>query len=82
MSFKSWTISAEGNYKPTDTNGQKVLILAYLNQTALTFQMRVATGTEFSGSGYVTSISIETPVDDKVAFSVEAQGTGALSVPA
>jgi len=81
MSFKSWTVSAEGNFKPDDTQGQMVLISAYLNSTPVTLLLKVASGDEFSGSAYVTSMSIENPVDDKVAFSAEFQGSGAVTMP-
>jgi len=81
MSFKSWTVSSEGNFKPDDTQGQMALISAYLNSVPVTLLLKVASGDEFQGQAYVTSVSIENPVDDKVAFSCELQGTGAITVP-
>lgn len=81
MSFKSWTVSAEGNYKPDDTQGQKALISAYLNSTPVDLLLKVSNATYFSGKAYVTSLSVETPVDDKVSFSCELQGSGALTPP-
>jgi len=81
MSFKSWTVSAEGNFKPDDAQGQMVLISAYLNSVPVTLLLKVASGDEFSGQAYVTSVSIENPVDDKVSFSAEFQGSGAITMP-
>jgi len=82
MSFKSWTVSTEGNFKPDDTMGQKALISAYINSTPVTLLLKVNSTVQFSGNAYVTSLSIETPVDDKVSFSAEFQGSGAITPPA
>lgn len=82
MSFKSWTVSAEGNYKPDDTQGQGALISAYLNSTPVTLLLKVTDNIYFTGQAYVTSLSIETPVDDRITFSAELQGTGPITPPA
>jgi predicted secreted protein len=79
--LKEWSGSIEGNFKPNDTNGQKAILTAWLNGTALTFTFEVSSGVTFQGSALVKP-SIEVPVDDKATFSCAIQGTGALTLPA
>lgn len=79
--LKEWSGSAEGNFDPTDANGQKAILNAWLNGEAVTLELKVSSTINFSGSALVKP-SIETPVDDKVAFSFDYQGTGPLTLPA
>ncbi|MBC7340952.1 MAG: hypothetical protein H5U02_00600 [Clostridia bacterium] len=79
--LKEWSGSIEGNYVPGDTGGQKAIIAAWLNGQTVNFEFRVSDTVKFAGSALVKP-SIETPVDDKVGFSVDIQGTGPLTVPA
>lgn len=78
--LKEWSGSIEGNFKPDDTNGQKAILNAWLNGTALEFDFKVSDTVTFSGSAFVKP-SIEVPVDDKASFSCDIQGTGALTLP-
>lgn len=78
--LKEWSGSIEGNFKPDDTNGQKAILQAWLDGTALNFEFRVSDTVTFSGSAYVKP-SIEVPADDKASFSCDIQGTGALTLP-
>ena len=78
--LKEWSGSAEGNYDSTDTAGQKAILTAWLNGEAVTLDLKVNSTITFSGSALVKP-AIETPVDDKVSFSFDFQGTGALSLP-
>lgn len=78
--LKEWSGSTEGNFKPDDTNGQKAILTAWLNGTALGFEFRVSSTVKFSGSALVKP-SIEVPVDDKASFSCDIQGTGPLTLP-
>jgi predicted secreted protein len=78
--LKEWSGSIEGNFKPTDTNGQKAILQAWVNGTALTFTFEVSSGITFQGSALVKP-SIEVPVDDKATFSCDIQGTGPLTLP-
>ncbi len=79
--LKEWSGSAEGNYDPTDATGQKAILQAWLNGETVTLDLKVNATIKFSGSALV-KLSIETPVDDKVAFSFDYQGTGPLTLPA
>lgn len=79
--LKEWSGSAEGNFDPTDINGQKAILNAWLNGETVALDLKVNSTIKFSGSALVKP-SIETPVDDKVSFSFDFQGTGALTLPA
>ncbi len=79
--LKGWSGSFEGNYKSDDTNGQKAILAAWLAGTALSAVFKVTDSITFSGDILVNP-SIEVPVEDKVTFSCEFQGTGVLSLPA
>ena len=79
--LKEWSGSAEGNFKPDDTSGQKAILQAWLNGEALNFSFKVSETITFTGSAFVKP-SIEVPVDDKATFSCDIQGTGPLNLPA
>jgi len=76
--IKEWSGSFEGNFKPDDKNGQAALINAWLTGQKVTLELQVNSTVKFSGDAFV-NLSIETPVDDKVNFSCDFQGTGALT---
>ncbi len=76
--IKEWSGSFEGNFDPTDSAGQAALINAWLNGQPVTLELQVNSSVKFSGDAFVTP-SIETPVDDKVSFSCDFQGTGELT---
>jgi len=82
--LKEWSASAEGNYKiNADANGQKAIQDAWLAGTPLSIELRVgATFPKYTGSALVSSMPIEVAVDGIVGFSVELQGTGALTYAA
>lgn len=79
--LKEWSGSAEGNFKPDDTNGQKAILAAWLAGTKVSFKFNVSSTVTFEGDAFVKP-SIEVPVDDKASFSVDITGTGALTLPA
>ena len=79
--LKEWSGSLEGNFMPDDTNGQKAILQAWLNGEALSFSFKVSDTITFTGDAFVKP-SIEVPVDDKVTFSCDFTGTGALGLPA
>ena len=76
--IKEWSGSFEGNFDPTDTDGQAALINAWLSGEAVTLELQVNSSVKFSGDALITP-SIETPVDDKVSFSCDFNGTGKLT---
>jgi len=78
--LKEWTASSEGDYNvPTDTVGQKALQDAFLNGTTVKVKLYVDNTNYYTGDAYISSLSIEDPVDDVVSVSIEFTGTGALS---
>ena len=66
----------------TDTKGQKALQDAFLNGTTVKVKMYVDATNYYQGDAYISSLSIEDPVDDVVSISIEFTGTGALSFEA
>ena len=78
--LKEWTASSEGDYNvPTDTAGQEALQTAFLNGSIVKVKMYVDATNYYMGEAYISSLSIEDPVDDVVSISIEFTGTGALS---
>ncbi|MDQ7794149.1 MAG: phage tail tube protein [bacterium] len=76
--LKEWSGSFEGNFKPTDTNGQAAIINAWLNGTPVSLECRIDATKKFAGSALV-SFGIEMPVDAEGSFSCDYQGTAALT---
>ena len=80
--LKEWTASAEGDYSitgGTDTSGQKALQDAYLAGTSVTIKLYVDDSNYYGGSCFISSLSIEDPVDDVVSISLEFTGNGELT---
>ena len=78
--LKEWSASSEGDYEvPTDTQGQAALQEAYLAGTTVTVKLYVDGTNYYQGTAYISSLSIEDPVDDMVSISLELTGTGELS---
>jgi len=82
--LKSGTITLAGDYEPTDTNGQVVLVNAYSNSTLLTTTTKPAftvDGTNgFSADAYVSSFSVNPTVEGKATVTYTLQLTGAISI--
>lgn len=77
--LKEWSASAEGSFAiPTDADGQAALQTAFLNGTEVALKLYVNTTNYYSGNAFISSLSVEDPVDDAVSVSFEFQGTGAL----
>lgn len=78
------TFALAGDYNPTDTTGQVVLVNAGLNGTLLTgatapnFTVDGTNG--FTADSYVSAFSVSTTVEGKVVFSATLQCTGAVSI--
>lgn len=78
--LKEWTASSEGDYGvPTDTAGQQALQTAFLNGDVVTLKLYVDDKNYYTGEAFISSLSIEDPVDDVVSISIEFTGNGALS---
>lgn len=78
--LKEWTASSEGDYNvPQDTQGQEVLQSAFLSGETVTVKLYVDENNYYTGTAYISSLSIEDPVDDVVSISIEFTGTGELT---
>ena len=63
----------------TDTNGQAALQTAFLAGTTVTLDLYTNATKYYSGSAYISSLSIEEPVEDLVTATFEAQFTGVVT---
>ena len=63
----------------TDTNGQAALQTAFLAGTSVTLDLYVNSTKYYTGSAYISGLSIEDPVEDLVTATFEAQFTGAVA---
>lgn len=78
--LKEWTASSEGDYGvPTDTAGQQALQTAFLDGDVVTLKLYVDDKNYYTGEAFISSLSIEDPVDDVVSISIEFTGNGALT---
>ena len=84
---KSGTITVEGFYA-TDANtafssrkDPDDLATLFINETEFTWQFRAASGDDmYSGSGFVTEMSIEAPVEDNATLSLTIEVNGAIAI--
>lgn len=80
VGIREWSGSFSGNLDPSDTSGQSSLFTSFANGTSISLTLRVNDNNQFAGSAYITGLSVETPVTDKVSFSCDFVGTGELTV--
>lgn len=76
-----WSTTLEMSWDvPTDTNGQTVLNTSSLAGTTITdLRLYPNAANYYSGNAIITSASLNTDVQDKVSYTVNLQGTGALA---
>ena len=74
--LKEWSGSLEGNFVPTDTNGQQAIINAFAGGTSVSLELRIDTTKKITGTALIEGISIEVPVDDKQSLKCDFSGTG------
>lgn len=75
----SWTARVEGNYDPADTNGQVALTIGASVSLKL-YSDGDASGKKYwTGTATVSGISREVPMGDRVTFSIDLTGNGALT---
>ena len=63
----------------SDANGQAALQTAFLNGTAVTLDLYVNATKYYTGSAYISSLSVEDPVEDLVTATFEMQFSGAVT---
>lgn len=53
----------------------------FINETQFEWQFRAASGDDmYSGSGYITEMSIESPVEDNATYSMTIEVNGAVAI--
>lgn len=78
--LKEWSASSDGDYNVhLDTTGQEALQTAYLEGKTIDLQLFVNDTNCYKGKAFISSLTIEDPVDDVVSISIEFTGTDALS---
>lgn len=78
---KSWTISTEGLYNPYTTNSYITLYNAWVGGTSLSLRFYNSNQDYYwSGTGYITSLSQNAPLEGNVTWSVTFQGSGAITM--
>jgi predicted secreted protein len=80
VGIREWSGSFSGNLDPSDTSGQSSLFTSFANGAPISLTLQVDDDNQFTGSAYITGLSVETPVTDKVSFSCDFVGTGELTV--
>ena len=84
---KSGNISVDSFYN-TDANTALVdrkdaddIAALFINETEFEWQFRAASGDDmYSGSGFVTEMSIESPVEDNATYSMTIEVNGAIAI--
>lgn len=78
----NWSVSVEGLISLDGTTNYIYLLNLLINKTAVTAIFKTANSADYylTGSGYVTSVSATSPNEANATFSVNIQGTGALTV--
>lgn len=77
--LKGWSGSFEGEWKMSDTTGQKALQDALLGGTTVSIKLDVNGTNNYTGTAYISTQGVETPVDDLVTVNFDYQGSGALT---
>ena len=84
---KSATITVDAFYN-TDANSVYIarkdpddVAALFINETPFQWQFRAASGDDmYSGSGYVTEMSIDSPVEDNATYSLTIEVNGAVAI--
>jgi len=84
---KSATITVDAFYN-TDANSvysarkdPDDVAALFINETPFQWQFRAASGDDmYSGSGYVTEMSIDSPVEDNATYSLAIEVNGAVAI--
>ena len=83
---KSATISVDAFYNTdantaySDRKDPDDIAALFINETPFEWQFRAASGDDmYSGSGYVTEMSIDSPVEDNATYSMTIDVNGAVT---
>ena len=78
---RSWTIEAEGMTALDATYGFEELFAAWVARTVLTVKFATPDGSDqfYQGTGYCTSLSVDSGVEDSSTFSATFEMSGAVT---
>lgn len=76
---REWSGSFNGSLNMTDTNGQTALVTAGLNGTSVTLKLYVSATNYFSGTAFVSKISVKSSIGGKADVSFSYTGSGTLA---
>jgi predicted secreted protein len=78
--LKAWSISANGNLKLSDTNGQVAIRTAAFNGTSVSASIRYtsAAAPNVAGTAFIESLDESIPVGDKQTIGINLRGSGTL----
>jgi predicted secreted protein len=91
VSNKEWSVSCDTMFllpDATDTSGWSALYDAFIAGTALTLKFKIVDASDsttalavngYTGSAYITDISIDAPQTDGCTASISFMGSGALT---
>ena len=80
VGLADWSASVTGSLDMTDTNGQLAIVNAWLAGTVMTPKFATNQGTNyFSGTAFVTGLSLKVPVNGKQEFSATFKGNSTLA---
>ena len=79
--LRDWSVSASGVVALDSTTNEEYLFDLLGARTLVNIKMSTNTSQDnyFHGSGYITNLTIEAPMEDKVTFSCSFVGTGVLT---
>lgn len=76
---RGWGGSFSGQWKMTDTLGQKAWQDAVLGGTTLSIKLDVNGTNNYTGTAFIKKQNVSTPSNEVVAVSFDFQGNGALT---
>lgn len=79
--LRSWEISGNALFAFDAAYGFDDLFTVYTGRTAVTvkFSSEVSGDKYYSGSGYLTSLTLDAPTEDNASFAFTVQGNGTLT---
>lgn len=73
--------NTDANSAYTDRKDPDDIAALFINETPFQWQFRAASGDDmYSGSGYVTEMSIDSPVEDNATYSLTIEVNGAVAI--
>jgi TP901-1 family phage major tail protein len=74
----SWSVEAEG-YVVVDDASFDALEDKFLAREAVTIEVRMPSGSMYTGKAYISEFPLEAPQDDAMTYSLTFTGDGALA---